>query len=166
MKSLLIFGHANLIFVNPEVEGELSIFNRSDWQSCLHWRPQYSCLGLRIIIELEIIFELWCLGERLFKSSCAYSESLQQGHQVADLSLLHSSHWESICTWGYRKQRQVGGKGNRLKDGERKALESLPHLIVAFPGLKANKEEGEHLFTWRDSDLSLNGLKLKERDSD
>lgn len=38
------------------------------------------------------------------------------------------------------------------------------HPIVAFPGLKANKKEGEQLFTWADSDLLLNGLKLKERD--
>lgn len=63
MKSLPIFGHTNLIFVNPKLEGKLSVFNRSDCQSWLHWRPQYDCPGLRIIIELEMIFELSCPGE-------------------------------------------------------------------------------------------------------
>lgn len=58
MKSLLIFAPTNLIFVNPKLEGECRIFNRSGWQSWLHWRTQYDCPGLRIIIELEMISEL------------------------------------------------------------------------------------------------------------
>lgn len=58
MKSLPVFGHTNLIFVNPKLEGKCNIFNRRDWQSWRHWRLQYDCPGLRIIVELEIISEL------------------------------------------------------------------------------------------------------------
>lgn len=37
MKALPIFGHANLIFVNLKLDGNLGVLRGSDWQGWLHW---------------------------------------------------------------------------------------------------------------------------------